>query len=201
MKQNKANLPYRIARTVSFFVLWFFVVSIISYFALPEGILRSSNEAKDIAEQASFWPLAMSILIRNMFPALGLCIGCLVSIQIKKVNYPFAYLGLFTMFSINGVTLGTWSFSQAASAAPPLWDRMVRSFDLIHRAGLWEMTGLCLMVAALSNAAIIQIIDGKAVANPKNFKLTKADWLCLACGILLLVIAAMVESSASLSGL
>lgn len=200
MEHKKTNLKYRIMRTISFFVLWFFIVSIISYFILPEGILRSTNEAKDIAEHSTFWVLAMAIFIRNIIPAIGLCIGCLVAIQIKNVNYPFAYLGLFTMFSINGVTLGTWSFSQATSAAPPLWDRIVGSFDLIHRAGLWEMIGLCLLVAALSNAAIIRIIDGKAVVTPKNFKLTKADFICLICGILLMIIAAIVESNASISG-
>ena len=55
---------------------------------------------------------------------------------------------------------------------------------------------LCLLVAALTNAAIVQISDGKPVIDAKNFKLTKSEILCLVCGFLLLVVAAVVESNA-----
>lgn len=196
MTKPKSHLKAYILRTVTFFIVWFFVAAIISYFALPEGILLSSNEAKDVSEQSSVLALAVSILIRNLIPAAGLCAGCLVAVRIKNTNYPFAYLGLFTMFTINAVTLGTWSFSAVQDAAPGLLSRLLRSFDLLHRAGLWEMVGLCLLVAALTNAAIVQIADGKPSINIKNFKLAKGEVLCLICGFALLVIAAVVESNA-----
>ena len=196
MTKQKPNLRETILRTVFFFIAWFFIAAIISYFTLPDGILRSSNEAKDVSEQSSFLAFVFSIVIRNLIPAIGLCIGCLAAIRIRNCNYPFAYLGLFTMFTINGVTLGTWSFSVTHEAVPGLFPRLLRTFDLLHRAGLWEMVGMCLLVAALTNAAIVQISDGKPVIDAKNFKLTKSEILCLVCGFLLLVVAAVVESNA-----
>ena len=141
MTKQKPNLRETILRTVFFFIAWFFIAAIISYFTLPDGILRSSNEAKDVSEQSSFLAFVFSIVIRNLIPAIGLCIGCLAAIRIRNCNYPFAYLGLFTMFTINGVTLGTWSFSVTHEAVPGLFPRLLRTFDLLHRAGLWEMVG------------------------------------------------------------
>ena len=63
----------------------------------------------------------------------------------SESNYlSVSYLALLTMFSINGVVLGTWFFSMAGEAVP-LFERIAGSLDLVHRAGLWEMMGQLLI--------------------------------------------------------
>ena len=71
MTKQKPNLRETILRTVFFFIAWFFIATIISYFTLPDGILRSSNEAKDVSEQSSFLAFVFSIVRRNLIPAIG----------------------------------------------------------------------------------------------------------------------------------
>ena len=64
-----------------------------------------TNEVGDVTTEENFAILCAKIFARNLFPAALLCIGCLVAVKCKNKNYPFAYLGLFLMFSINGMTL------------------------------------------------------------------------------------------------
>lgn len=131
------NLGSRILRTVIPFVLWFFVAAMISYFILPTGFLRSTNEVGDVTTEENFAILCAKFCPCNLFPAALLCIGCLVAVKCKNKNYPFAYLGLFLMFSINGMTLGTWSFTAVDEAAPPLFLRStVKSYAQIRQRHL-----------------------------------------------------------------
>lgn len=97
----------RLIRTLFVFLSWFFIVTVVSYYVLPEGLLRSTNEIKEIVGDTSPFRLCISIFLRNLMPVLFLGIGCLVALRIKNTNYPFSYLGLFTIFTINGITRGT----------------------------------------------------------------------------------------------
>ncbi len=51
------------------------------------------------------------------------------------------------LFVQNAITLGTWSFT-IDSVAPDLAGRLLRQFDLAHRSGFWEMSGLLLIACA-----------------------------------------------------
>ncbi len=77
-----------------------------------------------------------------------------------EANYlSIGYLAFFVLICQNGVVLGTWSFSMAG-AAVPLLDRIARTFDLAHRAGLWEMMGQLLITCSVAHIATV-LTSGK----------------------------------------
>jgi hypothetical protein len=97
------------------------------------------------------------------------------------------------------VVLGTWSFSMAGPAVP-LWDRVLRTFDLAHRAGLWEMTGQMLIACAAARIALIRTSGKTTVTRSlRAVRLTRAEGLTLVSGLALMLAGAFVESRAILS--
>jgi hypothetical protein len=112
---------------------------------------------------------------------------------------PLGYLAFFTQISINAITLGTWSFS-VVSESVPLLDRIIGTFDILHRGGLWEMSGQLLILCATAKISMI-MTDGKktSVRSWKEVSLSKQEVFILGVGVIFMLIGAFVESLSIIS--
>jgi hypothetical protein len=115
-------------------------------------------------------------------------------------NYlPIGYLAFFTQILINAVTLGTWSFSVVTEAVP-LLDRIVRTFDILHKGGLWEMSGQLLILCATAKISIIMTDGNKtSVRSWKEVILSKQEVFIFFGGLLIMLTGAFIESFSIMS--
>ncbi len=192
------RLKQRVLFSILLYFTLFFGVVVISYFFLPEGLLKSKNPLQNWETSSNSFFLTLQIFFYNMLSVLVIFLGSLFGQKKEsETNYiSIGYLALFTQFCINGVVLGTWSFSMAGEAVP-LLDRIVHTFDLTRRAGLWEMLGQLLITCAVAHIATI-LTNGKTTVTRKirEINLSTAEKLVLMTGFSLMLIGAIVESLA-----
>lgn len=197
-KLTSNSLKERLLFTIMIFLILFFGVTILSYFLLPEGILKSKNPLQNWETSDNTLILTLQIFFYNMLSVLVILFGSLFGQKKEwEANYfSIGYLAFFTMICINGVVLGTWSFS-VESEAVPLLGRITRTFDLVHRAGLWEMTGQSLITCAVARIATV-LTSGKNTVTRKirDIRLAKSEKLVLIMGFVLMLIGAVIESVA-----
>lgn len=182
-------------------ILWamiYFGVMLLSYFLLPEGLLKNRNPLQNWETSENTFVLILQIFFYNQLSVLIL-IGA--SLFAKKregeTNYlSLGYLTFFTLMVINGLVLGTWSFS-VESEPVPLLRRFIRTFDLLHRAGLWEMMGQLLITCSVARIAVV-LTSGKNTITRKlsDIRLSMPEKRGLAFGLVLMLIGAVVESLA-----
>lgn len=117
--------------------------------------------------------------------------------RVYHKNYvAIGYVAFFALICFNAVVLGTWSFS-VESTPVPLWGRVLRTFDLVHRAGLWEMLGQLLIVSATVPIGIVITNDKETTTRSiRSVRLSRAEWWVLISGIVLMLTGAVVESIA-----
>jgi len=195
------NVYLRIATTCFLFVVIFFTITTISYFFLPEGILRSKNPAQNWDTSNNVLASALQIFLFNQLSVVMILIGNTFSSRKNpEQNYlPIGYLAFFTQILINAVTLGTWSFSVVTEAVP-LLDRIMGTFDALHRAGLWEMGGQLLILCATAKMSIIMTDGNKtSVRSWKEVRLSKQEAFIFFGGLLLMLTGAFIESFSIMS--
>lgn len=135
------NLLIRITVAFLLFFCCFFVVAVISYYLLPTGFLRSKNAILDWQTPNNIWRAAIEIFMFNLISVVIIVLGNLfASLNKNKVFFPNGYIFLAAQFLLNTITLGTWSFTTVDNS-PELHLRILRTFDILHRLGLWEMSG------------------------------------------------------------
>jgi hypothetical protein len=171
---------------------------IISYLLLPEGLLKNKNPLQRWETSSNTVILTMQIFFYNMLSVLVIFLGSLFGQKKEQdKNYlSVGYITFFGMICINAIVVGTWSFS-VESEAVPLLHRITRTFDLVHRAGLWEMTGQLLITCSLAHIATV-LTSGK-ITTTKKFReihLSRSEKYALAMGFILMLIGAIVESIA-----
>ncbi|MFZ2456669.1 MAG: hypothetical protein WAX07_09350 [Candidatus Altiarchaeia archaeon] len=195
-KLSSNNITERILFTAILFFIVFFGVTIISYFLLPGGLLKNKNPLQGWETSDNSFVLTLQIFFYNM---LSVILIVLASLFGKKGEGETEYLSVgytafFTLICINAVTLGTWSFSVEHDAVP-LLDRITRTFDLVHRAGLWEMMGQLLITCAVAHIATV-LTSGKNTITKKinDIRLTKTEKTVLITGFVLMLTGAVVES-------
>jgi uncharacterized membrane protein len=110
-------------------------------------------------------------------------------------NYlSIGYMTFYTLIVINGIVLGTWSFS-VESDAVALLERIIHIFDLAHRAAFWEMTGQLLIVCAIAHISVFQSSGNSTTKrNLKEIRLQNSEKTALLIGIIFMLIGAVVES-------
>ena len=183
------------------FLLLFFGMMFVSHFLLPEGVLKNKNPLQQWEESRNAVMLTLQIFSYNMLSVVFILLGSLFGGKKEAEEHYFSvgYVAFFTQIALNGVVLGTWSFSMGGPAVP-LLDRVLRTFDLAHRAGLWEMMGQMLIACAAARITLIRT-SGKVTINRslRDVRLTRAEGLTLVLGLLLMLAGAFVESRAILS--
>ena len=196
-KLSSNSLKQRIIFSMLLFLVVFFGVTVISYYFLPEGFLKSKNPLQNWETSSNTFSLTLQIFFYNMLSVLVIILGSLFGQKKEsQANYlSIGYLAFFTPICINGVVLGTWSFSMAGEAVP-LFERIFGTFDLT-RAGLWEMMGQLLITCAVAHIATILTSGKKTVTRKiRNIHLTGAEKVVLMTGFALMMIGAIIESIA-----
>lgn len=197
-KLSSDSLGERVIFAVLLFLTLFFGVMIISYFFLPEGFLKNKNPLQNWETSKSIFICTLQIFFYNMLSVMGIVVASLFGRKKEsEVNYlSVGYVVFFVQIFINGVVVGTWSFSMGG-AAVPLFGRIIRTFDLAHRAGLWEMTGQLFITCAVARIATITTSGKNTMTRKiKDIHLSKPEIALLAIGLVLMLIGAFVESNA-----
>ena len=122
---------------VSFFVLYV-PVTVLSFYLLPEGVLRGKHPIISALEFSSdFWTLMLQIFAYNLIPTF-LIIGANLLAQQSRLSegkyVPIGYTAFWGLTVLFAVVVGTWSFG-VITAAPPLLRRVARILDVFHHVG------------------------------------------------------------------
>jgi hypothetical protein len=197
-KLTSDDVRVRVGTAALLFLILFFGLTIISYFLLPQGILKNKNPLQQWETSPHTLVLVLQIFFYNLLSVLVILIGNLFGSKRESESryFPTGYTAFFLLICINGIVLGTWSFS-VESEAVPLLDRLLRTFDLVHRAGLWEMAGQLFAVTATARIAIVRT-SGRETLTGKfgDIRLRKPEKIILALGIAFILVGALVESIA-----
>lgn len=197
-KLSSDSLKERICWSAILFLIFFFGLTVISYFILPEGLLKNKHPLQNWATCENTIVLTLQIFFYNLLSVLVIVLGSLFGTKKGgEVNYfSYGYLAFFALICMNAVVLGTWSFS-VESEPISLPGRILRTFDLAHRAGLWEMTGQLLIACSTAHIATI-LTSGKNTVTKKiiDIRLSRSERTVFVTGIILMLIGAVVESIA-----
>jgi hypothetical protein len=193
-----------IKRFAVIFVLFFLVfysLVILSQLYLPEGILRGKNSGDVFDTSSNLWISSFQIFSWNMLSVGILMIANLFAYR-KNEDAPFVSYGILSMMVwaiIDGITLGTNSFGiQRDNTDLP--QKLLGTFDLLHRAGMWELTGLICIASVFQQKSLI-LTTNKTTIKKKfgQLKFTKADFCVLILGLLLMMVGAIIESTGIIS--
>lgn len=198
VKLSSDDLRERILFTVILFLICFFGIVTISYFLLPEGLLQNKNPLQNWNTSTNTYVAVLQIFFYNLISVLFIFLGSLMG-QKKEADanyFSFGYTTFFLLISVNAIYLGSWSFS-VASAPLPLIGRFAQVFDVLHRGGLWEMTGQLLITCAAAHTPIV-LTSGKNTVTRKfrDIRLTRSEILVILAGIILILTGAVVEAIA-----
>lgn len=192
------DIIMRIITTYICFLMFFFTVTIVSYYLLPQGLLLNKHPLRNWDTSPTLIISSLQILSFNLLSVVMILFGNIFLVRKNKSKYfmPLGYLAFFSGIILNAIVLGTWSFSVIIDAIP-LIDRLVGTFDLFHRAGLWEMSGQLFILCATVNISLI-ITDGKetTIKSLKTIKLSKQEIIVFSIGLVLMLLGALIESYA-----
>jgi len=195
-KLTSDKLFERIITLTIIFLLVFFGVTILSYYLLPEGFLLNKNNGTNFNTSTNIIICTLQIFAWNMISVVAIFIGSLFS---KKNNDKQQYLSLsylvfIVLILLSAITLGTWSFSFNTKSVP-LFERIISMFNITERAGLVELYGMLLINCSLANKSLVMSIKNKTITKKmKDIKWNKKEIICAVCGMLLMLIAAFIES-------
>lgn len=196
MKLSSYKLVHRLPCAIFLFLIIFISVTIISYFLLPEGLLKNKNPLHSWENSSNTLLLILQIFFYNMLSVVIILFGSFFGQKKEtEANYlSIGYLGFFVLIIQNAIVLGTWSFS-VVSTAPALFPRIIGSFDLLHRAGLWEMLGQLLITCSLAHIATICSNGKKTVTRKlRDIHLSTSEKLVLLIGFAFMLTGAIIES-------
>lgn len=186
----------RFAAIFLLFFLVFYSMVVISQLLLPEGILRGKNSGDYFDTSSNVWISTVQIFSWNMLSVIILIIANLFAYR-KNTEDPYISYGVLSMIVwaiIDGVTLGTNSFGiyRENQALPA---KLLGTFDLLHRAGMWELTGLICIASALQQKSLV-FTTKKTTLIKKFHELNyqKADIVLIIIGLFLMLTGAIIES-------
>ncbi len=191
-------------RILSCFVLFIIVFNlfvVISFYLLPQGFLLSKNAVLDWETPNNVWNACFQIFTFNLLSVACIVFANFFAFPSKK--NPFVSLGyylLFIQYTLNAITLGTWSFTAVKFIEPALINRVFRTFNLT-RAGIWEMIGQLLIASATARIAISRQ-NNIDVYNHKLKKqlLSRTEIVAIIIGFFLMIIGAYIESQHIIAG-
>jgi hypothetical protein len=169
---------------------------LLGYYLLPEGFMRGSPgmwTARVVAASGTFWSeFALTFLFN-----FGLVILLSVILNLLQVKgFPLGYLYPIAFAVFTGLVSGTNSFLQSDLRQYNVWDGMALNLSI----GGLEMLACILIIASTVSLGVYQFSSWRQmkptkVMNLRDVRLSRAETLCLASGILLLIIAAYRETA------
>lgn len=157
----------------------------LSYYLLPEGILRGRSGAAMLAgeEAAASFALEFLRIVAINLAMMGMVI--FANRLLRVYGYPLGYLLPLIWSMSYAVTLGTNSFSI------PLPEPMAPSFQVLGRSGLYEIAAYGLAATAtygISANRFRRLIPPDSEPIEPMPELAKnVDWLGLGLGVALLI--------------
>jgi uncharacterized membrane protein SpoIIM required for sporulation len=186
--------------TASFFLLYV-PVTALSYFLLPEGVLRGKHPIiSRLHFSSQVWIATLQIFGYNLIPTALIIAGNLLAQEsrlVKKRYVPIGYTAFWGLTALWGVVAGSWSYNVAV-AGPPLLQRYWRLFDVLHHAGLLEFSAY-LVAAAASFNLTLWYSDRRKIVRTRRWSevaLSGMEKSLLMMVPVLLFCAAFVESRA-----
>ncbi len=130
--------------------LGFFILGwVVSYYALPEGILKGRTGAALLAgEGASPTVLAEFLRIAGLNLAILFLFVLLPNRMVRVGDYPLGYFPPLVWSLLYAVTLGTNSFTI------PMPERLAPSLSVLGRSGLYEIAAYCLAAVSTHEIAV-----------------------------------------------
>lgn len=183
---------------VSFFLLYA-LVTVLSYYLLPEGVLRGKHPIISRFQfSPNVWVSTLQIFGYNLIPATLIIAGNLLAQQSRLVQerfVPIGYMAFWGLTIVFAVITGSWSFD-VVTAAPPLHYRFGRMFDILHHSGLLEFSAY-LLAAVTSFKFTLWYSDRKKIIASREWRgvnLTKSEKAFLILAFVLLFCGAYIES-------
>lgn len=181
--------------SILFFIV-FFGTTILSFYLLPEGFLLRKNGISDFKTSENPFLCAVQIFLYNMLSVAFIFFGSAFARKKEgeKAYRSYGQVGFFVFILLNAVTLGTWSFT-ANTNSVPLAARLLRTFDIVHNAGLLEMYGQLLITSALSTKYLI-MTEGRSTRTRsiREVPVSRSEIFAMIAGFLLMFAGALVES-------
>jgi uncharacterized membrane protein SpoIIM required for sporulation len=176
-------------------------VAVVSYLLLPEGVLRGRHPIISALHLSPIlWVCVLQITAYNLLFALLVVAANLIARQSRlspRRFIPTGYLAFWGITVTAALYLGTWS-QEVVTPAPPLHQRLLGLFDVLHHAGLIELSAY-LLAAATSFKFTLVYTDGKKVVASRGWRhveLTPCERVLLLLAFLFIVSGAIVESYA-----
>ena len=194
------RLPVRFATLFGLVAVLFVAAWFIGYHLLPERALAAAPARGALDESpATLGAALLQILAWNLTLPLAVVIGANLLLRIN--GYPLGYAHPLLTSVWYGLILGSNSF------AVPMPARMAPSLAVLQRAGPYEFAGYCLIAVATYGLARFEMkhfLEGRVerVTPSVPLSLTPTQWLGLASGIALIVLAGWREAAmiAAISG-
>ena len=168
---------------------------VLAYYFLPEGLLRGSPvqaTARVVAASSTFWSTLASTFLMN----LGLMLVLSVWLNLIQVRgFPMGYLWPIVAAVLSGVVAGTNSFLLSDLTKVNVRDGMAMSLSI----GGLEFLAYILIIASTVSIVVYQFsswtqLRPTKLKNLRNVRLSRAEVLCLIGGIVLLFVAAYLET-------
>lgn len=178
---------------VRFVALWLVLIVLfmgawyVAYYFLPEGLLRSSNTSRLLPEYAgSVWAEFLTIFAVNVSTALVVA----AMNVFRSLRTPASYVVVTLVWSQGAVVWGTNSLAiEAGRLAPSL-------AVLLGRSGIFELTAYVAVAVATRELMLWHQQDTprwreefERVRSPRDWHLSRNEWLVLLAGIALLAAA------------
>lgn len=203
-KVKEGMISDKVAQRILWLSILFFIVffgaTILSYYLLPQGFMLRKNGISDFKTSENLFLCAVQIFLYNMLSVAFIFLGSAFARKKEGENAYRSYgqVGFFVFILLNAVTLGTWSFT-ANTNSVPLAARLLRTFDIVHNAGLLEMYGQLLITSALATKYLV-ITEGKSTRarSIREIPVSRSEIFTLIVGFLLMFAGALVESRALL---
>ena len=169
--------------TILFTLIW-----ALSYFFLPEGILRGRTGSAYLAGETA----ASSFLVEWLrIVAINLVAGTLIVLANRIYRYrglPLGYIIPLAWLTLYAICLGTNSFSI------PLPERLPPSIAVFGRSGLYEMAAFMLVAVATYSINLFEVTrfitpTSNPVTPTPILSLTHEQWLGIGLGIAILLAA------------
>ncbi|WP_255195669.1 hypothetical protein [Halorarius litoreus] len=178
---------------VRFVTLWLVLIALftstwyVAYYLLPEGLLRSSNTARLLPEYAgSVWAEFLVIFAINLS-----MVAVVAAVNtFRSLRTPAGYVVVAVVWIQGAITWGTNSLAiEAGRLAPSLT-------VVLGRSGIFELTAY-VAVAVATRELMLWHQRGtprwreefERVRSPRDWQLSRNEWLVLLAGIALLALA------------
>lgn len=187
-------------RIGSMYVIYFLLlysVILLSYFILPDGMLKGWNPFVNALNLSpDLLTAAVQIFLYNIVILIIILLCGLLAEEppiCKGYYLPLSYFVLLIQIITYGIIIGTWSFEMASSTKPGLYSILTRPFK---GAGLLEFSAYILM-SCVSFSITKWFSNRKTIVKARpwsDIRLNAVEWAIFALSFIMLFLGALKEA-------